>query len=55
MSNLLIESYEEGFLSDFSSNYIRVKTEGDPKEINTVIPLKMTCVDGDEMIDHRLN
>ena len=55
MSNVLIESYEEGFLYGFSSNYIRVKTEGDPKEINNVIPLKMTCVDGDKMIGHRLN
>ena len=37
MSNILIESYEEGFVSGFSSNYIKVKTKGDSIEVNTII------------------
>lgn len=55
MSNVLIESYEEGFVSGFSSNYIKVKTKGDSLEVNTIMPLKMICVNENEMIGQRIN
>lgn len=55
VSNVLIESYDEGFLSGFSSNYIKVKTKGNSMEVNTIIPLKMICVNENEMIGKRLN
>ncbi len=50
---VLIENCEEGFLSGLTENYIRVQTAGIPKEVNTIIPLQMRNIHGDEMIGER--
>jgi len=51
---VLIENCEEGFLSGLTENYIRVQTVGIPEEVNTIIPLQMRNIHGDEMIGDRV-
>ena len=47
---VLIENYEEGYLSGLTENYIRVRTTGKSEEVNTIIPLQMKYTQGEEMI-----
>jgi len=51
---LLIESYEDGFLSGLTENYIRVKTIGKSEEVNSIVPLQIKYIHGDEMIGRRI-
>ena len=51
---VLIESCEEGLLSGLTENYIRVQTAGILEEVNTIIPLQMRNIHGDEMTGHRV-
>ena len=39
--NVLIENYNDGFLSGFSENYVKVKTKGQVESVNTIIPLQL--------------
>ena len=47
---VLIENYEEGYLSGLTENYIRVRTTGKSEEVNTIIPLQMKYTQGEELI-----
>ena len=51
---VLIENYEEGYLSGLTENYIRVRTTGKSEEVNTIIPLQMEYTQGEEMIGKRV-
>ena len=50
---VLMENCEDGVLSGLSENYIRVKTGGKLEELNTIIPLQLIDIDGDEMLGRR--
>ena len=52
---VLIESCQEGILSGLTENYLRVQTGGMPEEVNTIIPLQVLHINGDEMIVQRIN
>ena len=52
---VLIENYEAGFISGFTENYIRVRTEGKLEEVNSIIPLKMRFSHAYEMIGQRID
>ena len=41
---VLFESFENGELSGFTENYVKVNVEGDQKMIGTITPIKLNCM-----------
>ena len=52
--NVLIENYNDGFLSGFSENYIKVKTKGQVESVNTIIPLELNYSSDGIMLGKRI-
>tara|TARA_B100000315_G_scaffold257132_1_gene304968 strand:- start:3344 stop:4639 length:1296 start_codon:yes stop_codon:yes gene_type:complete len=42
--SVLFESYENGELSGFTENYMKVNVEGDQKMIGTITPINLNCM-----------
>ena len=53
LRKVLFESYEEGFLSGLTENYIRIQTAGKLEEVNTILQLQIKYIHGDQMIGER--
>ena len=51
---VLIESHDRGTLFGLSENYVKVKTKGFKKEINTIMDLKISAIDGNQMEGNRV-
>ena len=51
---VLIESHDSGTLFGLTENYVKVKTKGIKSEINTIMDLKISAVDGKQMRGDRL-
>ena len=51
---VLFESYEDGFISGLTENYIRTQTAGKPEEVNTILPVQIKYIHGDKMIGERI-
>ena len=52
--NILIENYNDGFLSGFSENYIKVKTKGKVDAVNTFVSLQLNHSSDGIMIGERI-
>tara|TARA_B100000029_G_C17556124_1_gene951725 strand:+ start:196 stop:1491 length:1296 start_codon:yes stop_codon:yes gene_type:complete len=52
--NILIESHNDGYLSGFSDNYIKVQIKGQADEVNKFIPLQLNHHGNDIMFGERL-
>ena len=53
VKQVLIETFEEGFLYGYSENYISVKISGKRNEVNEIIPIKLIQIEEGEMIGER--
>ena len=53
LRQVLIESFEDGFLFGHTENYIPVRMSGSQKDVNEIIPVKLVQIEDDEVIGEK--
>ena len=55
IKQVLIENWEDGFISGHSENYIPIALKGNEDEVNQIIPVKLIRLEEGEMAGERLD